>query len=70
MCLKQSTKPMLSPMTCVQKHGSRAHKICQKCWFSSFAKENASHKCPGCIKKLKLHKPPKITQPTMVINLT
>ena len=61
---------MLSPMTCVQKYGTRAHKICQWCWFNIFAKENANHKCPGCIKKLNLTVPPKSTSPAVVINLT
>ena len=72
MCLKKSKKKeiMLSPMTCVRKHGSRAHKICKSCWFSKFAKEDANHKCPGCVKKLKLTVPPKSKSPVIVINLT
>ena len=42
-------KPFLSPVKCVIKYGlDRSHKICQECWFRDFAKEDISHKCPGC----------------------
>ena len=72
ICMKKFKKDikMLSPMTCVRKHGSKAHKVCQRCWFTIFSKEDANHECPGCEKKLKLTKPPKSKAPIMVIDLT
>ena len=73
MCLKKETKSnkhILSPMQCVQKYGSRAHKICTECWFSKFAIEGGNHKCPGCKKKLKLTNVKKSDLPEVVINLT
>jgi hypothetical protein len=55
------------------KHGSRAHRICQDCWWDpekGFAREGANHECPGCIKGLQLTtvKPSNIF--TEVIDLT
>lgn len=39
----------LIPMNCLIKHGNqKAHRICQPCWWSKFALEGTSHKCPGC----------------------
>ena len=73
VCLKHTknkTQKMLSPMSCVRKHGTKAHKICKQCWFVIFALENSSHKCPGCIKKIKLTVPPKIKEPFNVIDLS
>jgi hypothetical protein len=50
MCGKRR-KNMLIPMECLIKYGAvRAHKICKKCWWDDFAREGASHKCPGCVK--------------------
>lgn len=46
---------MLIPALCLKYNGKRAHRICKDCWFSNFAIENVSHKCPGCINKLLLN---------------
>jgi len=49
MCGKRRKK-MLIPVECLIKYGAkRAHKICERCWWSEFAIEGASHKCPGCV---------------------
>ena len=50
----------LVPLECLNKYGVRAHRICQQCWWDpehGFAKENELHKCPGCVKKIKLTRP-------------
>ncbi len=51
----------LIPRKCSSKRGYNAHRICQKCWWGDektgkigFADETASHKCPGCEKKMSL----------------
>ena len=47
----------LIPRECLTKHGIAAHRICQECWWDSvngFAREESSHKCLGCIKRLPL----------------
>lgn len=58
MCEKTVNKnDTLVPSSCSLMHGERAHRICQKCWWdpkTGFARENASHKCPGCQKSLPL----------------
>ena len=39
------------------KHGMKAHRICQECWWNpetGFGKEESKHKCPGCEKGLPL----------------
>jgi hypothetical protein len=46
------------PSECYESHGSkRGHRICSKlatdCWWSKFAQEGESHKCPGCEKAQK-----------------
>ena len=51
----------LIPRVCLEKYGSRAHRICKDCWFdgpNAFATEGISHKCPGCEKGLPLTKVP------------
>jgi hypothetical protein len=51
---------MLIPSACSLKNRERAHRICQDCWWdetNGFANENASHECPGCVKKMPLHPP-------------
>jgi len=38
-------------------NGARSHRICSPCWWdpiSGFAREGASHKCPGCENSLQL----------------
>ena len=45
------------PRTCFIKYMTRAHRICQECWWdpvSGFAQEKATHGCPGCVKKIPL----------------
>lgn len=48
----------LIPRECLMKHGEKAaHRICFDCWWDpveGFAREDASHKCPGCQKGLPL----------------
>jgi len=58
MCGKKVDKDnSLMPSECKIKYGSRAHRICEECWFkpeTGFAIEGRSHKCPGCEKGLPL----------------
>jgi len=55
------------PSACLMKHGkNRAHKICNDCWWNSFAKEGVTHQCPGCEKGLPLNGP----APPKFIDLT
>lgn len=60
MCEKDVYKnDTLVPMTCLLKHGKKAHRICNKCWWDKekgFGLETSIHKCPGCIKNLPLTK--------------
>lgn len=55
MCEKVIKKDenTLTPSGCLMKYGKASHKICQDCWWNpktGFAREDASHKCPGCEK--------------------
>ena len=62
---------LLFPRECLIKYGKLAHGICQNCWWDNeigFAREEASHKCPGCIKSLPLTYYKK--GPTIFIDLT
>lgn len=58
MCEKKVNKDnTLVPRECLIKYGKAAHRICQDCWWNptiGFAREDVSHKCPGCIKGLPL----------------
>ncbi len=59
MCEKMVNKEdTFIPRECLVNHGPKAaHRICKDCWWDpkkGFALENASHKCPGCIKNLPL----------------
>lgn len=45
---------MYTPRECLNKYGSRAHKICEDCWWGKFAVEGESHRCPGCEKNIPL----------------
>ena len=61
----------LLPMACLIKNGKLAHRICQKCWWDpekGFAREDAPHRCPGCIKGFALTHYKK--GPTIFIDLT
>lgn len=62
----------LIPRVCLVKHGiNRAHRICRDCWLNlktGFARENASHECPGCIKGIPLTEYKKM--PPVVVDLT
>jgi len=50
-------KTAMIPQECLIKYGKiRAHKVCPRCWWGEFAKEGASHKCPGCVKGLPVAK--------------
>jgi hypothetical protein len=59
MCERMVKKnDTLIPRECLIKYGkNEAHRICQDCWWDptiGFAREDASHKCPGCQKGLPL----------------
>ena len=58
MCGKNvDIKNTLIPRVCLEKNGQREHRICLECWWdpaTGFAREDAPHGCPGCIKKLPL----------------
>jgi hypothetical protein len=59
MCEKMVDKEKsFIPRECLMSHGKNAaHRICANCWWNpetGFALENASHKCPGCVKGLPL----------------
>ena len=49
-----SRNETLVPARCLKEHGDRAHRICQECWWNTFAKEDAPHGCPGCIHNIPL----------------
>lgn len=71
MCGKKSKKEKtLVPRICLEKHGLKAHRICQDCWWdetNGFAREGASHRCPGCEKKSAFTK---INKESIIIDLT
>lgn len=49
----------LMPSGCKRAHGTRAHRICNDCWWNTekgFGKEDSKHKCPGCEKGFPLTK--------------
>ena len=51
------------------KNGEKtSHRICSHCWWQSFALENASHDCPGCVKGFPLTEYKKTTP--IVVDLT
>ena len=55
LCEKKLGNVYLKPSKCAQKYGfSKCHRICKKCWFDTFARENSNHTCPGCVKQMKL----------------
>jgi hypothetical protein len=58
MCEREVDKNnTLVPRVCLNTYSSRAHRICNDCWWdpvSGFARENATHGCPGCAKKFPL----------------
>ena len=58
MCEKEVDKNnTLVPRECLIENGRAAHRICHACWWnpeSGFAREEADHRCPGCLKNLPL----------------
>ena len=46
------------PKECLINNGKKAaHRICKECWWNpetGFAREDAPHNCPGCLKGLPL----------------
>ena len=58
MCEREVDKSnTLVPRACLVKNGRSAHRICNDCWWnpeSGFAREDADHRCPGCLEKLPL----------------
>jgi len=76
MCCKKLSKneSVLIPNECLMKYGKfRAHKICSDCWWSKFAQEGVSHKCPGCKNNKPLNNNinnNKITNNNEIIDLT
>jgi hypothetical protein len=74
MCEKEiKISESLIPRVCLQKYGSRAHRICKNCWFDgpdAFANEHRKHDCPGCEKGLPITRVPEKPKITEVIDLT
>ena len=58
MCYKTAAENTCCiPVKCLMANGARSHRICSPCWWdpiSGFAREGASHKCPGCENSLRL----------------
>ena len=56
ICIKpiSVSQRALSSAICIQRNGNNSHKICQQCWWDSFAQETICHNCPGCVKGLSL----------------
>jgi hypothetical protein len=49
---------MYVPSACLQTHGVKAHRICEDCWWDphrGFAREDVTHRCPGCKQGLPLN---------------
>jgi hypothetical protein len=66
MCEKNINGKTLVPLSCLQNHGEKAHRICEECWWDpkmGFAREDAPHGCPGCLKGLPLSVPQKRLKP-------
>lgn len=72
MCEKSIYKDeTFVPLECLNENGKAAHRICSACWWdqdTGFAREGASHKCPGCMKGLPLTYVKK--EPPIVVDLT
>lgn len=71
ICEKTAVFQSFVPQVCLSKYGIKAHRICKSCWWDEnigFARENASHKCPGCMKEFSLTKIK--NKKTEVIDLT
>jgi hypothetical protein len=61
----------LVPMSCLKRHGKRAHRICNDCWWDpvrGFARENVPHGCPGCKRGLPLNEQLAIEPETIEID--
>lgn len=54
MCENPLDENILIPSQCFAINGTNGHRICMDCWFTKFAIENISHKCPGCEKKINI----------------
>ena len=58
MCEREVDKSnTLVPRACLIENGRAAHRICHDCWWNpetGFAREDADHRCPGCLKNLPL----------------
>jgi hypothetical protein len=71
MCNKKTLlKESLIPRVCLEKHGLKAHRICQHCWWDEkkgFARETGSHRCPGCEKGTSLTK---MNEESVIFDLT
>ena len=61
----------LMPAKCKWRHGMRAHRMCEECWFVGKGRisfvHSLDHRCPGCIKGLPLPLP---MPPPSMIDLT
>ena len=73
MCVKNVYKDnAFIPSECLMNYGDKAaHRICVDCWWNpelGFAREDRSHRCPGCIKGLPLTEHKK--EAIIVIDLT
>jgi hypothetical protein len=51
MCGIQNPTPFMSQMGCRMRRASRAHRICESCWFDKFV-PSSDHRCPGCVKEM------------------
>ena len=63
----------LIPNICLKINGEKSHRICHTCWWDhlkGFARESASHKCPGCINNYQLTCIPSIESKIGIIDLT
>jgi len=76
MCEKKvNTNKTLIPLECLNKYGSRAHRICSDCWWDpeeGFAREGIKHSCPGCMKNFPLTKDVSVKKseaPVQIIDL-
>lgn len=58
MCYEKiSVDTCCIPVKCLILNGAKAHRICSNCWWNSsygFAREDGTHKCPGCTSKMML----------------
>ena len=62
-CTCNNIHNSLIPGRCLRINGQKGHRLCNHCWFNTFAIEGADHSCPGCNKGLPLTSEP---EPEMI----